>query len=216
MDNSTGPTSPTQSREALLDAAERVFAEHGFEATTLRDVAILAGVTHGLVRHHFVSKEGLWRAVLDRAIERYAAAMAPHAAQATDAATDTHAATRAAAHGFLDVSMRHPHVVRLMLHEGVAGGSRLDYLLSRYLTMAATMGPLFERAHHDGYLRQFDQPSLFLFMLTAGAAPFALSALCRGVLGAELDPDTEQAQRHIQRILDTLLGPDPEPAQHRS
>jgi hypothetical protein len=140
--------------------------------------------------------------------------MAPHASRAGDAGTDPRAATRAAAHGFLDVSMRHPHVVRLMLHESVSGGARLDYLLSLYLSMAATMGPLFQRAQGSGYFRQVDQPSLFLFMLTAGAMPFALSALSRGVIGAELDPDTEQSQRHIQRILDTLLGPDPTPADH--
>ncbi|WP_171075265.1 TetR/AcrR family transcriptional regulator [Nonomuraea basaltis] len=202
--------SSAQSRTALLDAAEQVFAERGFEATSIRDVTDQAGVAHGLVRHYFASKEGLWRAMIDRAIDRYAAAMTPHAARAAANTADPLAATRAAARGFLEVSMRHPRVVRLMLHESIGGGSRLDFLLSRYLQVAATMAPLFKAAQDDGYLRGFDQASMFLFMLTAGAAPFALPALSAGVLGARLEPDTGDAERHINRILDTLLGPAPD------
>jgi AcrR family transcriptional regulator len=205
---SSRPTSSAQTREALLDAAELVFAERGFDAASLRDVTDSAGVAHGLIRHHFTSKEGLWRAVLDRAIARYSAAMAPHAAVAADSSADSPSATRAAARGFLEVSMRHPQVVRLLLHESVRGGSRLEYLMTWYQPMAETMAPLFQRTQASGYLRQFDQPSLFLFMFTAGAAPFALSALCTGVLGARLDPGTPEAERHIERILETLLGPE--------
>lgn len=206
MENNAA-TATSRTRAALLDAAEHVFAEHGFEAASIRDVTGQAGVAHGLVRHYFTSKEGLWRAVIDRAIDRYAAAMTPHATRADARTADPLAATRAAARGFLDTSMRHPRVVRLILHESIRGGRRLDYLLSRYLRAASTMAPLFQLAKDNGYLPGFDQPSLFLFMLTAGAAPFALPALTTGVLGASLEPDTEQAERHIDRILGTLLGP---------
>jgi AcrR family transcriptional regulator len=211
MENAVSVTS-AQTRTALLDAAEHVFAERGFEATGIRDITDRAGVAHGLVRHHFASKEGLWRAVIDRAIDRYAAAMTPHATRAAAHPARPLTATRDAARGFLDVSMRHPRVVRLILHEGIRGGSRLDYLLNRYLQVAATMGPLFQLAKNNGYLANFDQPSMFLFMLTAGAAPFALPALSAGVLGAPLEPDTDDAERHINRILDTLLGPEPNDA----
>jgi AcrR family transcriptional regulator len=136
---STWRTFSSRTRAALLDAAEHVFAERGFEAASIRDVTGRAGVAHGLVRHYFSSKEGLWLAVIDRAIDRYATAMTPHAADAGARAADPLAATRAAARGFLEVSMRHPLVVRLMLHESIRGGSRLDYLLSRYLQVAVTI-----------------------------------------------------------------------------
>ena len=39
------------------------FARQGFDATSLREVAADAGVTHGLVRHHFGGKDGLRQAV---------------------------------------------------------------------------------------------------------------------------------------------------------
>ena len=43
----------------LRDAALRLFAERGIEATSVRDIANTAGVSGGLVRHHFGSKEAL-------------------------------------------------------------------------------------------------------------------------------------------------------------
>src|SRR5262245_49303938 len=43
----------------IRDAALRLFAEQGFEATTVRGIAAAAGVSSGLVRHHFGSKEAL-------------------------------------------------------------------------------------------------------------------------------------------------------------
>lgn len=46
-------------RARIRDAAIRLFAERGMEATTVRDVARVAGVSGGLVRHHFGSKDEL-------------------------------------------------------------------------------------------------------------------------------------------------------------
>ncbi|MEM1416412.1 MAG: helix-turn-helix domain-containing protein [Myxococcota bacterium] len=65
-----------ETRAALLDAAEACFAEAGFEATRLRQVAARAGVTQPLIFHYFASKEALYAAVLERAVSAYEAAQA--------------------------------------------------------------------------------------------------------------------------------------------
>lgn len=49
----------------MLDAARAEFAARGFDAVTLRRVAARAGVDPAMVTHHFGSKSGLFRAVLD-------------------------------------------------------------------------------------------------------------------------------------------------------
>lgn len=50
----------------LVDAAEKLFSEHGFAATSLRAVTAEAGANLAAVNYHFGSKEGLVRAVFDR------------------------------------------------------------------------------------------------------------------------------------------------------
>jgi AcrR family transcriptional regulator len=59
-------------RARIRDAAIRLFAERGIDGTTVRDVTQAAGVSPGLLRHHFGSKEALREAcdhyVLDRLV----------------------------------------------------------------------------------------------------------------------------------------------------
>ena len=52
--------------EAILLAAEQVFAQRGFDGTSVREVAECAGVTHALVHRYFGTKDDLYKAVLAR------------------------------------------------------------------------------------------------------------------------------------------------------
>ncbi len=58
------PGSP-QTREQIQEAARRLFAEHGFVGTSLRQVAAEAGVDVRLVSHYFASKAGLFVAAVE-------------------------------------------------------------------------------------------------------------------------------------------------------
>jgi AcrR family transcriptional regulator len=53
----------------ILDAAELLFMEHGFEATSLRQLTSAAGVNLAAVNYHFGSKEELFQAVLTRRLD---------------------------------------------------------------------------------------------------------------------------------------------------
>ena len=56
-------------REKLLDAAERLFAEQGFDSTSLRQITSAAGANLAAVNYHFGSKDDLIVEVLDRRIK---------------------------------------------------------------------------------------------------------------------------------------------------
>ena len=60
-----------RSRELVLDAAERVMAEHGFEAATLARVVAEAGIPMSSVYHYFGSKDGILLAVMERGADRF-------------------------------------------------------------------------------------------------------------------------------------------------
>ena len=60
---------PSSTRVRILDAAESLFMEHGFEATSLRQITTAASVNLAAVSYHLGSKEDLFEAVLTRRLD---------------------------------------------------------------------------------------------------------------------------------------------------
>jgi AcrR family transcriptional regulator len=56
-----------RSRETILDAAEALFAERGYDGVSLSDIGAASGLSRATPSYFFGSKAGLYRAVLDRA-----------------------------------------------------------------------------------------------------------------------------------------------------
>ncbi|HEX5267481.1 MAG TPA: TetR/AcrR family transcriptional regulator [Acidimicrobiales bacterium] len=103
-------------RRALLDSAARLFAEKGFTATSLDEVAAEARVTKGAVYHHFANKQALFEAVADQAEEDACAAIMVAAAAE---APDTWRGVVAGLDSFLERCMD-PVYRRLCFQEGPA------------------------------------------------------------------------------------------------
>lgn len=71
-------------KAALLEAATRRFADHGFAGTSLEDIAADIQATRGAVYHHFAGKTALFEAVFERLESITTTACAAAAATATD------------------------------------------------------------------------------------------------------------------------------------
>jgi len=93
----------------LRDAALVLFGERGFEGTSVRAIADRAGVTAGLVLHHYGSKQGLREAVDQYVLESVRAAWVELAEISAD--TD-HLAIRR--RGFQVLFQQHPHMGRYL------------------------------------------------------------------------------------------------------
>lgn len=91
-------------REQILAAATRAFAQAGFAATSLDDVAVEAGISRDNLYRHFESKAELYRAVLRRAQDRLGAATG--APEFTDSSLDA----------LLEVAAAEPAGFRLLFH----------------------------------------------------------------------------------------------------
>jgi AcrR family transcriptional regulator len=67
----------TGSRERILETAERLFGARGYEAVTLRDIALPLGLTHASLYYHFPGgKEELFAEVMERNVRRHGAGLA--------------------------------------------------------------------------------------------------------------------------------------------
>lgn len=60
-----------RTRQSILKAAETLFVEQGFAATSMANIAKQAGITKSLIHHHFGSKRELWDAVKSIVMEEY-------------------------------------------------------------------------------------------------------------------------------------------------
>jgi AcrR family transcriptional regulator len=106
-------------RDRLCDAAERLFAEHGPDAVTMRQLAAELGVSPMTPYRYFRDKEDILAAVRTNGFNRFAQALE------TARASSSEARARGAAVGeaYLDFAFAHPHTYKLMFdlnqpHEG--------------------------------------------------------------------------------------------------
>jgi AcrR family transcriptional regulator len=76
-------TRPSEiTRDRILKAAERLFAERGYDATSVRAIVAKARVNQAAINYHFAGKEGLYRAVLRAAFRALTARQVAHAEDA--------------------------------------------------------------------------------------------------------------------------------------
>ncbi|GAA1480110.1 TetR/AcrR family transcriptional regulator [Gordonia sinesedis] len=96
-------------RAKIRNAALDLYAEHGEDRVSMRAVAAAAGVTVGLVQHHFTTKDGLRDAVDQLVVDYHARAIA-EAPDGGSPAADAEARDRAVA----TMLREHPNVVNYM------------------------------------------------------------------------------------------------------
>jgi len=65
------PRDAEATRLEILNAAESLFAQHGFGSTSLARIADASNSHKSLILHHFESKDGLWQAVKERRFSQF-------------------------------------------------------------------------------------------------------------------------------------------------
>lgn len=102
-------------RQHILEAAEQVFAEHGFENAKLQDISRVAGVSMGTIYAVFPGKEELFRAILEaRGREML------EVARAGVDGDDPRAALDHLIEAYIDYFLAHPHFLRMHLRLGTS------------------------------------------------------------------------------------------------
>lgn len=76
-------TKGVRTARRILDAAENLFAEQGYDGTSLRQIAECAGIREPGLYNHFVGKQALYEAVLFRALNPMTQALSEHMERAS-------------------------------------------------------------------------------------------------------------------------------------
>lgn len=124
-----------ETRERILQAALRLFAQKGFDGTSVDEVVTAAKINKRMVYHYFSNKRGLYAAALERVFEQLATL---EAGVFTDAPSPGIALERLLTLYF-NFLHEHPEFVALLLWENLQGGRHLDALPA-----AVTKAPILE------------------------------------------------------------------------
>jgi len=92
---------PLVSRDSLLGAACVLFADHGYQATSMKDIAGALGVRAPALYNHVAAKQDILYAIMDRAMDRAIGALAEALDGVTDVADRLQAATESLVLDFL-------------------------------------------------------------------------------------------------------------------
>lgn len=158
-------------REAILNAAEEVFAEHGFDGARIDAIAETAGYNKSLLFQYYGDKLGLYAAVLRRTDEEtrelQAQLLAPLFEDET-IASDAHrfrSFLKTAIGALFDFLVEHPRLMRMIIWEQAEGWQTFAKIASQFDTEDIELfRTLFDKVRSAGLLRSDSDPVIQLVL----------------------------------------------------
>lgn len=134
----------TDTAKRIIDTAEICFAERGFDASSMAEIAQAVGIRTPSLYSHFDNKQALYEAVID-------SRLAPlfDLVESVNVLPDTAEGSLTLLRAVMAHYIEHPTLARLIQHAALAGGQQLEILQERcYRPLAA----LFRDHLDDGHL----------------------------------------------------------------
>ncbi len=191
----------------ILAEARREFAQRGFAAARLQDIAARAELSHPTLLYHFGSKEGLYAAVIEQAVSDWAATTS-RAISTGMRGFDQVAALVDAGFEFFAT---HQEFVMIVRREAIEGGGRLEQAITDHMRPFLDRAVAFlRREMAAGRLRRHEPVEVMQLCYGALLTYFS-DARFRARLLDE-DPLTPDAGRHFRAALTDILRAALEPA----
>ena len=202
-------------RERILDAAERLFMAHGYEGTSMRQITGEAGVNLAAVNYHFGSKESLMQEVFRRRLDWLNEERLRVLNEMELAAGDNPLKPSQIVDGFFGTLLR-------MADDEARGGVTFLRLLGRTLTDPSEFIRTFLANEYAGVMERYkaalfkalpDVPKAeivwrFHFMLGATSYAIAGTDALRVVTDWQIEPSDsfDRTDRLVPRLMSFLLG----------
>lgn len=171
-----------ETRQRLMEAALRLFGEHGFEATTIEDITSVADVAKGTFFNYFQTKEAIIPAIAARRLEQLDATLAPEQGAPDSAVARIKLALRLVAESPLCQERLAEQVFKAMMHRHeISPPHALRDLLARQVDQAQAAGEI-RRSLDPMYLAGAIRALFFerLVMWHQGYRPASLRELIDG------------------------------------
>lgn len=185
------------SRNRIIEAATRVFAEKGYHLSSVEEIARVAGVAKGTVYYNFPSKAGMFTAAVTEGMESIMERVKGELE--SDLPFARHFARLVEAN--LSVYLEHRDLARIFFNELSSGIEnqvlqQIDAVRDRYIDFIAE---LLERGQQLGYIRPIDP------RLAAVGIVSLLDGLCNHHLRNGRDVDQSQLTSTVSEILSSGL-----------
>ena len=202
-----------RTREQLLDAAETLFGNHGFDGVSVRQIGDRAQANSALINYHFGGKAGLYEAVIQRRLLE-----GHHASEGVVSLLNTtkdlklsREFLRSTLHEMLRQMMARmtarPPFFRLMTREMAAGFPVAKRVMGRWVPLEP-FAKLIERAQKEGLIRKELSSWTVAFTLFSVHLQYILSApILKQVVGINtFDPKTHNKiiEQNLSILLDGL------------
>jgi AcrR family transcriptional regulator len=194
-------------RRLLRESAEQVFAEHGFDAAKIQDIAQLAGLSLGTLYTVFPGKTEIYTAIQ--------AVRGAEVLREIQAAMQGHTSVlERALHGiaaYVKALVERPHYLRMHLREGLSWTQRSflrtgPEVVTWEQGIALAVG-LLRHGIEAGFFHADDPPEVLLKMLIASHQAQIQDWLDRGAQPGEIDALIRRMQAHFQRAF--VRAPEP-------
>lgn len=189
--------------EAILKAAETVFAEAGFGGATMQVIATMAGLPKANLHYYFATKEDLYRKVVERIFLIWL-----DAATAMDEAAGPAEGIAAYIDAKMEISRRHPNGSRVWASEVMHGAPVIqDYLETTLRQWTAGRAVIIRRWISEGKMADVN-PEHLLYMLWATTQHYADFSHQIEVLngGPLTDSDWEAAKASVKQVILRGIG----------
>jgi AcrR family transcriptional regulator len=191
-----------RSRAAILDAGERLFAEQGYDATSLTQVGAAAGVSRGTPGYFFRSKSELYRAVLDRSFTEVREAVRAGRERALASYESRETILAGAVSDYFDFLAARPNFVRLIEREALNAGRLPEGMSHISAGQEALAAISLELGLNDASSGEAAQ--LLLSIISLCWFPMIHARTVAPAVGVRLE-DPEQLERRKRHVIDLVL-----------